>query len=261
VSGDDTIKAVHEYIRRGWSLVPAKQGDKRPTLKDWPHRAVGLDEVPRHFANAANISVILGARSGGLADLDLDSPEAIALADLYLPPSTAEFGRRSKPRSHRLYIAYLAVGCLIARYVSEHAAQRPGLDLPRLLWEFDHELARPAYRWLDQPAPDEPRRPRPRNLSQRDLDLTEIVAAIRNDCDWVAWNNIGMAIFAASGGSEAGRTAFDDFSARSSKYDPGVVVERWRNYRRSPPNRIGMGSLVHLARQNGWTSRQGPGAA
>jgi hypothetical protein len=155
----------------------------------------------------------------------------------------------------RRRVAYLAIGCLLARYVSEHAARRPGPDLPRLLWEFDHELGRAAYRWLGQPDPDQPRHyPRPRNgLSRRDLDLVDVVQAIRNDCDWPGWNNIGMAIFAASGGSENGFIVFDAFSAKSPKYDPVTARERWRNYRRSPPRRIGMGSLVHLARQCGWT--------
>jgi hypothetical protein len=61
-----------------------------------------------------------------------------------------------------------------------------------------------------------------------------------------------MAIYAASGGSEEGFIAFDDFSARSPKYDPYSVRERWQNYRRSPPCRIGIGTLVHVARAAGW---------
>jgi hypothetical protein len=155
----------------------------------------------------------------------------------------------------RICATWLAIACLVARYVSHHAAERPGPDLPRLLWEWDHDLGRAAYRWLGQPTPDAPQRhPRPRaQLSRRDLDLAEIVQAIPNDCDWSGWNRIGMAIFAASGGSGEGFVAFDDFSAKSAKYRPHVVEERWRNYRRSPPGRVGVGSLVYLARQCGWT--------
>jgi hypothetical protein len=301
-------------------LLSIPRGQKKPAISSWPNFAPAIDDLPQLFGDGQNIAVRLGRASGELVDLDLDCAEAIALADLYLPKTGAEFGRASKPRSHRLYVApsavfesfsdpisgemivelradgrdggahlsllppsvtdgeqrewceeiiaptaveapplrrrvaYLAIACLVARYVSEHAAQRPGPDLPRLLWEFDHELGRPAYRWLGQPDPDQPRHhPRPRNgLSRRDLDLVDVVQAIRNDCDWTGWNNIGMAIFAASGGSEDGFVVFDAFSARSPKYDPATIRERWRNYRRSPPTRIGMGSLVHLARQCGW---------
>ena len=157
----------------------------------------------------------------------------------------------------RRRVTLLATACLVQHYISESTAQRPGPDFPRLLWEFDRELGRVAYRWLGRPDPDTPQRyPRRRSeLSQRDLDLAEIVHAIPNNCSWEEWNRIGMAIFTASDGSGDGFVAFDDFSAKSAtKYNPRTVAERWRNYRRSPPSRIGMGSLVHLARQAGWTS-------
>jgi hypothetical protein len=53
--------------------------------------------------------VLLGPASGELVDIDLDCPEALALADKYTPPTGAIFGRASKPRSHRIYIAPGAV--------------------------------------------------------------------------------------------------------------------------------------------------------
>jgi hypothetical protein len=318
-----SLAAAREYVGRGWRIVPIQHGEKRPAMPGWPDFKAELENVPRLFSHGENIGLILGPKSGDIIDIDLDCTEAIALADLYLPASKAEFGRASKPRSHRFFIApaatfeafpdpiakdtllelrtdgrdggahltllppsitdneqrqwhgdviapaaveastlrrrcaYLAIGCLIARYVSQRAAERPGPDLARLLWEFDHELARPAYRWLGRPAPDAPQRhPRPRHqLSRRDPDLAEIVHAIRNEVDWNGWNAIGMAIFVASGGSADGFIVFDDFSAKSSRYQPHAVEERWRNYRRSPPTRIGMGSLVHMARQCGWSPK------
>ena len=98
--------------------------------------------------------------------------------------------------------------------------------------------------------------PRPhREMSPRDLDLAEIVAAIPNNCSWEEWNRIGMAIFAASGGSGDGRIVWDDFSTRSHKYNPRAAEERWRNYHRSPPSRTGIGMLAALAREAGWQPR------
>src|SRR5262249_35972662 len=41
-------------------------------------------------------------------DNDLDCPEAVNVADLLLPHTNASFGRKSKPRSHRLYVTDLA---------------------------------------------------------------------------------------------------------------------------------------------------------
>jgi hypothetical protein len=89
-------------------------------------------------------------------------------------------------------------------------------------------------------------------MSADDLDLAELVAAIPNDCSWDEWNAIGMAIFAASRGSEDGFIAFDAFSARSPKYQPSAVQERWRHYWRSPPCRTGIGKLIALALDAGW---------
>ena len=58
-----------------------------------------------------------------------------------------------------------------------------------------------------------------------------------------------MAFFAASGGSEAGLTAFDRVSQRSAKYDADATRQRWDHYRQSPPDRLGPGTLVYEARQ------------
>jgi hypothetical protein len=186
-----------------------------------------------------------------------------------LPPSIADGEQREwcdetiEPavfggRALRICMARLAIGCLTMRYVSEYAARRPGPDLLNILWEFDPELGRPAFRWLDTPTPDAPRYvPKPRHLlSNREISLRELAAAIPNNADWHQWNRVGMAFYIASGGSDEGRIAFDDWSAKSPKYDPHAVEERWRNYRRSPPSRIGLPTLVHLAHQAGWRSER-----
>jgi hypothetical protein len=55
---------------------------------------LGEPEIPTHFGARDNIGVLLGEASG-LADVDLDSKEAIALADKFVP-SGAE-------HSHRIY--------------------------------------------------------------------------------------------------------------------------------------------------------------
>jgi hypothetical protein len=306
------------YRRRGWSLVPIPAGAKGPRIKDWQKRVF----EPSDFGEGCNVGLILGPRSGELVDVDLDCQEALPLASIYLPPTEAMFGRISKPRAHRLYVAigavfeafadpetgdtllelraagrdggahqtiippsvangeargwsddtiapgvigakalrcaaaWLAIGCLVMRHVSQHAAERPGPDLPQLLWEFDHGLGRAAYHWLDQPAPDEPRhglQPRPRaQWSAEDIDLVEMMRAVPNNADWIEWTNIGLAIYAATGGSDDGGAVFDNWSAKSPKYNPYTTVERWRHFRRSPPCRTGLGKLVKLALEAGW---------
>ena len=63
----------------------------------------------QHFNGAPqNIGVQMGQKSKGLTDVDLDSPEALALAEAFLPPTNTVFGRSSTPRAHQLYISNLA---------------------------------------------------------------------------------------------------------------------------------------------------------
>ena len=149
--------------------------------------------------------------------------------------------------------AWLAIGCLAYRYVSRHAAEHPAPDLARLLYEADPNLGRVAFRWLNEPDPNSVRSPKPRReLTRAEVDLAELVAAIPNNEDWTGWNRLGMAIYAASQGSDHGGVAFDDWSAKSAKYNPYETSARWRHYHRSPPDRIGVGTLIHLAREAGW---------
>jgi hypothetical protein len=97
-------------------------------------------------------------------------------------------------------------------------------------------------------------------------DQEEIIFAfdsLRNDdLGRSDWHDRGMAIWAATGGSEAGFQAFKRFSAKSKKYmskrtrqtPKGATVERWDHWRRYPPTRGGAGSIKHWADDDcpGW---------
>jgi RecA-family ATPase len=275
------LNLAEDYARRGWTLTLVPRNEKAPREPHWDKRDPSPAEIERHLARGGNLGLMLGGRSGETVDIDLDSPESLALASLYLPATAAVFGRPSKPKSHRLYVAlgaayeafadpltgdmllelraqgrtggahqtllppsladgerrgwhgaiiapavvdaavlrtavaWLAVGCLVMRYVGETAARDPRPDLPSLLWECDHALGRRAHDWLSLPHPDTPRRypRRMREMSRDDLDFAAMVASIPNTFDWHEWNSVGMAIYAASSGSEDGFIAFDDLSA------------------------------------------------
>jgi hypothetical protein len=189
-----------------------------------------------------------------------------------LPPSVADGERRQwsvaddfAPRiinaTHlRQAAGWLAVGCLVFRHLGETPARRPRRDLHRLLWEADHQLGRAAYGWLGLPAPEQlaaqarksHAAPRPR-FGYGEPDLNELAAVIPNiGYGWEEWNKIGLALFAASGGSEEGRRAFDAFSRKSPKYSPAAVNERWTNFGRWPPSNTGIGKLLALA----WEARR-----
>jgi hypothetical protein len=94
-------------------------------------------------------------------------------------------------------------------------------------------------------------------LARDPKDVARALAVIPNDGDthWGVWSNdIGIAVFGASGGEDWGLRAYDEWSAKSPKYDPKNTADRWAGFHRSPPSRAGMGKLWYLAEQAspGW---------
>src|SRR5262249_36998970 len=76
------------------------------------------------------------------------------------------------------------------------------------------------------------------------------VHVIPNDnLDWDSWNHVGMAIWAATDGSAEGFKVFDKWSQKSRKYNARATSKKWSGYVKSPPTRIGFGTLKHLADQ------------
>jgi hypothetical protein len=101
--------------------------------------------------------------------------------------------------------------------------------------------------------------PRPSNgqgheTSAPQADALRIAAAlltISNDkaADWEWWNRIGMATWRACDGSALGWEAFNAWSSRHAAYNAKETRERWEHYARSPPTKVGAGTLFHLAKQ------------
>jgi hypothetical protein len=86
---------------------------------------------------------------------------------------------------------------------------------------------------------------------EQQADPSRVAAALavipNDDLDWESWNRIGMATYAATGGSTAGFAAFDAFSQKSQKYDAATTIERWHHYSKHSPDRIGAGTIFYLA--------------
>ena len=83
--------AAVSYAARGWKPVPLSRKTKKPIGKDWQKRPF---DRAQFNGNAQNIAVQLGAASGGLCDVDLDSQRAIGgetvIADLKSPEPERE---------------------------------------------------------------------------------------------------------------------------------------------------------------------------
>jgi hypothetical protein len=88
-NGADVNSFAAKYRQRGWAPLPFARGKKGPTSTGWPNFVA--DDSTRFDGH--NIGLLLGDRSNGLVDIDLDCPEAVALAPLMLPPTGAIFGR------------------------------------------------------------------------------------------------------------------------------------------------------------------------
>ncbi|MGO9056244.1 MAG: DUF3987 domain-containing protein [Candidatus Binataceae bacterium] len=99
------MAAAQHYLERGWQIVPLEPSGKKPIHGDWPNRRYGSDNVAQAFGAAPtpNLGLNLGEASQGLADVDLDCSEAVALAPAFLPATDSRFGRASKRSSHWLY--------------------------------------------------------------------------------------------------------------------------------------------------------------
>jgi hypothetical protein len=110
-------------------------------------------------------------------------------------------------------------------------------------------LAKPDTRDASQPPGSAPPRHNP-DAAARPEDIAAALAGIPNpDLPWEEWSRIGMAVWRASGGSPEGLAAWRAWSAKSGKHRDAACDERWRHWFRSPPGRIGFGSLHHMAQQ------------
>src|SRR6266478_3716701 len=116
---------AREYLKRGWKPVPIGTGRKAPNDKNWQNNPTTEENLARKFSvGYGNIGVQFGKVSNGLTDIDLDCPEDLKLADVFLPETKAVFGRQSKLKSHRLYLTNLADTETVA---TSQYAEPPGL--------------------------------------------------------------------------------------------------------------------------------------
>lgn len=67
------------------------------------------------------------------------------------------------------------------------------------------------------------------------------------ELDYDSWMRIGMALKGALG--EAGQDLFTDWSAQAAKDVPAATAKAWTSFK---PDRIGAGTIYHLAMERGW---------
>ena len=93
---------ARRYIELGYAPIPVPPGSKNPNRPGWQDERHTLDDILRCWSNGQNIGLLTGASSGWLVDVDLDVPEAVALAGRFLNP-TRTSGRGGNLESHWWY--------------------------------------------------------------------------------------------------------------------------------------------------------------
>jgi hypothetical protein len=97
--------AAVQYLERGYIPIPVPRRQKAPVLPEWQKLKPSPEQLATlfHRNEELNIGLLLGEPSGGLIDIDLDAPEAVAAAPHFLPSTGWVSGRAGKPRSHWWY--------------------------------------------------------------------------------------------------------------------------------------------------------------
>jgi hypothetical protein len=92
------------WLARGFAPIPIPHGRKGPVLEGWTDLRLTEATLAEHFNGIPqNVGALQGAPSDGRVCVDLDSPEAVALAPAFLLPTGLIHGRPGNPRSHWFY--------------------------------------------------------------------------------------------------------------------------------------------------------------
>ena len=103
-------------------------------------------------------------------------------------------------------------------------------------WLIERALSRRPLRVLDLRGSTIAPRPNRKPVSEG--KLRDLMATIANDdaTDWEEWNRIGLALFAATEGSDFGLELFHEWSEKHpDKYDFDKTLEKWQAFKTSPP--------------------------
>ena len=96
-------KVARKLLSKGWRCVPLK--GKIPLEKGWQNWKITDEEIDRVFTPSHNIGLLLGDPSGGIVDIDCDTPEAVTAAGYLMPETGMTFGRESTGQAHMLYLS------------------------------------------------------------------------------------------------------------------------------------------------------------
>lgn len=275
------VEAVLAYAKRGWHVFPAPPGKKKSyksadfsggrrwgattnakEIKQgwtrWPNANVGIVTGPKSGIFVVEADTLRGHAVDGIASL-----QALECKHGELPKTLVAESPSGSVHYYFNYPAKVTIGNSTSKVapgvdvrggggmVIAPPSRRPGVGQYR--WLNKNAIAN-APQWLIELCSDQDngfRRKPNEALIASDLDeLAAAIDVIPNDiAEYDGWKSFGMAIFAATGGSDYGRELFDGFSRRwtGGEYNKAAIEKAWRQITNIPPSRIGVGTIYYLA--------------
>jgi hypothetical protein len=272
------VDAALSYAEEGWRVFPAPPGEKKSRKSAafssgqrwgatndaaqikrdwarWPDANIGIATGPESGFWVVEADTLEGHAVDGVASLKQLEVEPGALPETLMAesPSGSQHRYFKWPAdvTVRNSASKIAPGVDVrgdGGMVIAPPSVKPGKGAYR--WLNAHDIA-DAPRWLIELASgtDDTRQAPNKKL---EADHIEVVAAavdvIPNDIPgWTDWNRVMMAVWAATGGSEEGFEIADRWCAKWEGYDAHKTRQRWDAISKSPPNRIGAGTIFYLA--------------
>jgi hypothetical protein len=273
------LPAALSYAEKGWFVFPAPRGEKK-SHKSAEHsggrpwgKTTDPDEIRRDFARwpEANLCIATGRDSDIFvveADTkeghDVDGIAALrALEQQYGPLPDTLTAQSPSGSIHRYFRnpqdrEVCNSTSQVARGVDVRgeggmvvAPPSVKVSVGSYVWISNAEIA-DAPEWLIELATANSVSSADRIPSEHlEADLEHVGLALEvipnDDLDYDNWNRVAMAAYRATGG--AGFAAFDAWSQKSKKYNAADTIERWHKLSRSPPDRIGAGTLFFMANE------------
>jgi putative DNA primase/helicase len=247
----DGKKAKEPLTEHGFKDATTDERQIRRWWREWPSAMIGmptgeasgidvldLDYEPDEYVDGFQHVPKWKTLSPVIADTPSDGAHLYFKAS-GIRNSASEIAPNVDTKGHGGYVIVPPSYCYGGSHSSkgEYRFYKGSFDLIDRLPPFPEDLAQRLDKTGQGEASDDPQ-----------ADPQRVAAAMRvipnPDLGWDQWNKFGMAIYAATGGSDEGFEIFDEWSRKSSaKYNEAETVAKWDGLHRSPPTRIGAGTI------------------
>lgn len=287
--------SVDAYVRHGWSLVPIPANTKGPRTPGWnlkQNAMVSQSLLPQGYgiglAHAYSGTMAFDIDEWATATVRL-AEHGIDLQMLYDAPDAVVIDSSNPGHGKLLYAMPFGVALPSKKIIIDgntsfefRCATTNGLTVQDVLPPSIHPDTKQPYRWAGkghwERLPTIPQalldmwqsildQDRQRVLPTGDAidasweEIRSAVETINPDCTREEWISVGMALHWA--GSQTNQldqalSLWNEWSAASTRKYPGEkeILTQWASFKVDKGTTIKLGTLFHLAFQNGWSRPQ-----